>query len=141
MALPLADEIHGLFQNQEYTTTYKMLQVIEQYAMYLSDADQKRMIAYKVLIEAGRGKDLEPAVKADIRRVYISILRELKRQVDAEPVLSLITVLKDLLTVEKMLSAEEKKFFNAIAQKVVKKEVVSQEETEALLRLYTRKGF
>jgi hypothetical protein len=118
-----------------------MLQVIEQYAVYLSDADQKRMIAFKVLIEAGRGKDLDPAVKNDIRNVYISILKELKRQYNAEPVLSLVTVLKNLLTAEKMLSTEEKKFFNAIAQKVVKKEAVSQEETEALLRLYTRKGF
>ena len=141
MAISLADEIHGLFQQQEYTNTYKMLQLIEQYAMFLSDADQKRMIAYKVLIEAGRGKDLDPAIKADIRKVYVAVLKELKRTVDAEPVLSLVTVLKDLLKAEKMLSPQEKVFFNQMANKIVKRETVSTEETEALLRLYTRKGF
>lgn len=141
MAISLADEIHGLFQQQEYTNTYKMLQLIEQYAMFLSDADQKRTIAYKVLIEAGRGKDLDPAIKADIRKVYVAILKELRRTVDAEPVLSLVTVLKDLLKAEKMLSPQEKVFFNQMANKIVKRETVSTEETEALLRLYTRKGF
>lgn len=142
MSLKLEEEIYNLFQRQHGEGgIMQMLQYIERYSVILSDADQKNAIAYKVLIEAGRGKDLPPEALANILRMAKAVSAEVAKSLEAEPVLSMGKVLYDLSTAQKMLNPEELKFFQAMLSKVVKKEPVSREEAEALLRLYTRKGF
>lgn len=140
--MKLEDEIYALFQRQHGEGAIsQMLQYIENYSVILSPADQQKAITYKVLIEAGRGPDLPPESVQDILRIFRQVANEVAKSLEAEPVLSMGKVLYDLSTTQKMLNPEEMKFFKAMLGKVVKKEPVSREEAEALLRLYTRKGF
>lgn len=140
--MKLEDEIYALFQRQHGEGAIsQMLQYIENYSVILSDADQKKAIAYKVLIEAGRGKELPADSVNDIMRIFKQISAEVAKSLEAEPVLSMGKVLYDLSTAKKMLNAEETRFFQGMLGKVVQKQPISREEAEALLRLYTRKGF
>lgn len=140
--MKLEDEIYALFQRQHGEGFIPlMLQYIEKYSVILSDEDQKKAIAYKVLIEAGRGKELGRESLEEILRIFKAVSVEVARSLEAEPVLSMGKVLYDLSTAKKMLNPEEMKFFQAMLGKVVKKELISRDEAEALLRLYTRKGF
>jgi hypothetical protein len=142
MSLKLEEQIYNLFTQQHGDgVIFAMLQYIEKYSVILSDADQKKAIAYKVLIETGRGKEMPPETLQDIYRMFKQVSAEVAKSLEAEPVLSMGKILYDLSTAQKMLNPEEAKFYKDMLSKVLKKEVVSREEAEALLRLYTRKGF
>ena len=133
--------VYNMFAHHSEHSLYQMLQYIEKYSVILSDGDQKKAIALKILIEAGRGKDLPPESLADIQRIFRLVAAEVAKSLEAEQTLSWGKVLYDLSTAQKMLNPEEQKFFKGMMGKVLRKEAVSREEAEALLRLYTRKGF
>lgn len=142
MSLRLEEEIYNLFQRQNSEgSILQMLQYIERYSVILPPSDQKQALAYKVLIETGRGHDLTQESVADILRIFKLVTREVAKSLEAEPMLSMGKVLYDLSTAQKMLNPEETRFYKQMLAKVIKKEPVSREEAEALLRLYTRKGF
>jgi hypothetical protein len=142
MSLKLEEQIYNLFTQQHGDgAIFGMLQYIEKYSVILSNSDQQKAIAYKVLVETGRGKDMPPEVIADIHRMFRQVSAEVAKSLEAEPMLSMGKILYDLSTAQKMLKPDELKFYKDMLSKVLKKEVVSREEAEALLRLYTRKGF
>lgn len=135
------EAVYKMFAERSEHALYQMLKYIEHYSIILPPADQKQAIAYKVLIESGRGKDLPPEVLNDIQRIFRLVAAEVAKSLEADQTLSWGKVLYDLSTAQKMLNPEEAKFFRSMMEKVLKKEPVSREEAEALLRLYTRKGF
>lgn len=140
--MKLADEIFALFERQNSTgAILMMLQYIEKYSVVLSQEDQQKAIAYKVLIESGKGHELERDSLEDIFRIFKQVVSEVARSLEAEPVLSYGKILYDLSTAQAMMNPEELRFFKQMLAKVVKKEPISREEAEALCRLYTRKGF
>lgn len=135
------ESVYNMFVSNDMPALYRMLQYIEKYSVILSDGDQKNAIAYKVLIETGHGKELPPEVLQDIQRLFKLVAIEVAKSLEAEQTLSWGKVLYDLATAQQMLNPEEVKFFKAMMEKVLRKEPISREEAEALLRLYTRKGF
>ncbi len=117
---------------------YQMLQRIEQELVLLADSDQKKMIAYKVMIETGT------PLPASASQEIVNIYRKLNNEVDlmsVDPPLSMAKVVRDLKSAEKMLSPQELTFYRLMAEKVDKRVLLSAQEIEALLRLYTNKGF
>lgn len=120
---------------------HKMLSRVEQDSYMLSPDDQQRVIAYKISLETGSG--LGAAAITDIQRIYRIVISERAPVLDAslEGALSVRKVLQDLATADKMLSAQERQFYNAIAAKTNSRQVLTTQEVEALLRLYAKKGF
>lgn len=135
------ESVYNMFVSNDMPALYRMLQYVEKYSIILSPGDQTQATAYKTLIETGHGKELPPEIIKDIQRLFRAVSAEVAKSLEADQTLSWGKVLYDLATAQQMLNPEEQKFFKAMMEKVLKKEPISREEAEALLRLYTRKGF
>ena len=139
---------------QEMNKLYQLLMKIEPEVPFLSPEDQQLFWSYEVAAETGQ-HELPDTAAENIVRMYLILNKEktvIESIVDpdspAEKIasgvvapLSMVQVVKDLLGAKHMLNPNEATFLSIIAQKLLKRIALSEDETRTLLEVYRKKGF
>jgi hypothetical protein len=123
----------------EENPLYQMLLAIEPDATFLADKDRDLIFVYKTTVDTGG--ELPPNAAKEIQRIYKSLQAEHTAMSFEAPALTMAKVVMDLKGTQLMMSPQEKAFVAYCEGKLRQREKLTGQETEALLRLYSNKGF
>jgi len=115
----------------------QMLSYLETQLPMLSDSDQDFVIGCRLHIE--EGVRLTPQNIAVLKRIVATLSNTVHSSMEIP--LSPHKMLKDLATNHHILSHEEKKFLNRIAQQLQAGGRLGEYDVELLVKLYGSKGF
>jgi hypothetical protein len=127
-----------LFEDATYN---KILHIENNLLPLLSDADQQRILSYRIAYDTGAV--IPSDVVAQINRILATVAHTEHSSlggVQTAP-LSMAKVIRDLAGARLMLSPQERAFVDSVAPKIATRTPLSQPEMAALIRIYTDKGF
>lgn len=133
----MLDEYQKFFN--EDNAFQKKLEKLETELAFLSDTDQKAVLGYRVIIDTGG--TLPPGSEQDVNRMLTLLVNTTHAVTSTEAPLSLVKVVRDLRGTQTMLSTQELQVLNLVEPKIHNRQQLSVQETETLLKIYSKKGF
>jgi hypothetical protein len=126
-----------MFQGLAQGGIPELLAHLEQHALMLSSKDQEFVQGCQMALQTGGV--LTHANQQELRRIAGTLVQTEHHVVD-EPI-SVTKMLQDLGSAIHMLTPEEKAFLGPLALKAQKKQQITAEEMQRLLKIHTDKGF